>query len=193
MCAACGVWGCGPLCGTCRQSLQVAPERTTPAGVRARAAFRHEGTARVLVHQLKYHGAVRNAALVAGAMAALLPVDAQTLVPLPRSTVRRMRYGVDPAVELAHAVGRLTGLPVVLTYAPGLWWPSHAGSGSRATVRFRTVRPVPTGAVLVDDVVTTGRTIDSAVHADSSHIVGALLATASAKIINARDRRSGGH
>ncbi len=193
MCAACGVWGSGPLCLGCRQSLQVAPDRITPAGVLARAAFRHEATARVLVHQLKYHGAVRNAALIAGAMASLLPVDTRTLVPLPRSTLRRMRYGVDPAVELANAVGRLTGLPVVLAYAPGLWWPSHAGSGARATVRFRTIRPVPTGAVLVDDVVTTGLTIDSAVHADGSHIIGALLATASAKIMNARDRHSDGH
>jgi len=193
MCAACGAWGAGPLCESCRQSLQLAPERITPAGVLARAAFRHEGTARLLVHELKYRAAVRNATLLANAMADLVPGEARVLVPLPRSVLRRVRYGVDPAVELAHSVGRIVGLPVLHAFAASLWWPSHAGTGHRATVRFTPIRTVPDGALLVDDVVTTGLTVDSAVQSITGHVIGALLATASAKIGSARDRHRDDH
>jgi predicted amidophosphoribosyltransferase len=165
----------------------------TPHGIRTRAAFSHEGAARILVHQLKYQGAARNASLLALAMTPLVPDGATAIVPLPRSMLRRMRYGVDPANELARALGRYAELPVVHVFAPPLWWPSHAGSGDRGVIRFRTIRPLPEGSVLVDDVVTTGRTIDSAARYEGSHIVAALLATASAKIISARDRHSDGH
>jgi len=152
------------LCGRCRAGFTAGGERRLPDGVLVRSAFAHEGTARLLVHRLKYGGQHAAAAVLAGAMAGRLPEGARALVPVPRARLRRWRYGVDPAVELARALGRASSLPVVAALAPEWWHRRRAGLAGerRGLPRFRLVRDVPVGAVLVDDVVTTGATLRAA-------------------------------
>ncbi len=129
--------------------------------------FLHTGTARRLVHRLKYAADPSAALLLAGPMAEVLPAGAAVLVPVPRAYLRRWRYGVDPALELARAVGRVSGLPVFQALAPGWWHQRRAGSGSanRGTPRFRARVAAKAGMVLVDDVVTTGVTLGAAAEA----------------------------
>lgn len=138
--------------------------RRLPAGLLVHSAFLHQGTARRLVHRLKYTAHPAAATLLARAMAAVLPAGAAALVPVPRARLRRWRYGVDPATELARAVGRLAGLPVAAALVPVWWYPRRAGPGpaARGVPAFRSRAAAPGGVVLVDDVVTTGTTLGAA-------------------------------
>ncbi len=180
-CLACsgGPIGGARLCARCRAGFSPGGERRLPGGVLVRSAFTHQGTARLLVHRLKYGGQQAAAAVLAAAMAAAVPPGAGALVPVPRARLRRWRYGVDPAVELARALSRLLSLPVVLALAPEWWHRRRAGpAGARRGVpRFRAVRAAPAGAVLVDDVVTTGATLRAAAWALGGHCA-AVTATA---------------
>lgn len=144
-----------------------------------RAAYLHQGLARRLVHDLKYRGIAARAAALAPAMATNLPPGAVALVPVPRSAVRRLQLGVDPGLELARAVGRLTGLAVVPALARPVWRARHAGKrrDHRSPVRFRTRAPTPEGAVIVDDVVTTGATVAAAAVALGGATLASITAT----------------
>ena len=128
-----------------------------------RSAIRHEGPGRLLVHRLKYDAIQYAAEVLADQMPDLVG-DATGLVPVPRTIVRRHRYGVDPGVEIARALARRTALPVVMALRPAGWGRRHAGvtRDRRVEPSFRLRRPAPEGAILVDDVITTGLTIATA-------------------------------
>jgi predicted amidophosphoribosyltransferase len=163
VCISCSEWGNGPLCEPCRYLLKPAPPTITD-GLAVTTAFEHESVARRLVHVLKYEGIEVAASLLGTAMLAVLPGDAVALVPVPRALARRMRYGIDPAVALARVVAMQSGLPMVRGLAAQPWWPAHAGMdrASRRSPRLRLVKEVPTRSVLVDDVLTTGATLQFA-------------------------------
>jgi predicted amidophosphoribosyltransferase len=133
--------------------------------------------ARQLIHRLKYDGIAAAGVVFVDALAARIPDGTRALVPIPRSVVRRIRYGMDPALTLARLLARRTGLPVARVLLPSLWWPAHAGSrrNARNTPRFAALGHIPDGAVLVDDVLTTGATINGA--AAASGIRSAVCAT----------------
>lgn len=136
--------------------------RTTPLGVMVVGAFGHGGEARRLVHRLKYHADLGAGRTLAAAMARCIDADWACLVPVPRATTRRLRYGIDPARWLAGEVSLMSGLPVVDALRAGLWWPRHAGAQVRRPPVLSPRRPVGPMAVLVDDVATTGATLDRA-------------------------------
>ena len=164
VCIACSRWGSRSLCSECRSMLQsVAPTRVA-GGVDVSSAFLHQTVARRLVHLLKYQGMEPAGTILGEAMAAVLPADTAALVPVPRAVGRRLRYGIDPAVNLARVMSAVTGLPMLPILRAQLWWPAHAGKGkaSRRPPRFSPHGAVPPQSVLVDDVLTTGGTLVAA-------------------------------
>lgn len=128
-------------------------------GLLVRPVFRHEGAARRVVHLLKYSGVVPPG--IGSLLAARLPSDTRALVPVPRVLLRRWRYGVDPALELARAAARVTGIPVTTVMRAPAWVRRRAGGAGvrRGQARFWLAGAVPPGVVLIDDVVTTGSTL----------------------------------
>lgn len=149
------------------------------------AGFTHEGTARRLVHALKYRAVVAAAGPLADAMAKRLPNTATALAPIPRARSRALRYGVDPAALLAAAVSQRTGVPIIRGVQPRWWWRRHAGrsGGQRSSISFRaTGGSVPHGTALVDDVLTTGATARAAAAALRGLPTLVLVATCASRV-----------
>jgi predicted amidophosphoribosyltransferase len=126
------------------------------------AAFEHSGVARELVLGLKYRGLTSFADLVVERLSPHVP--AVPVVPVPRTWSRQVRYGVDAAREIALRMAGALGVPMLDLFTPPFHAPRRAGGDhDRPPPRLRAGR-VPEGRfVLVDDVVTTGATIRSAV------------------------------
>ena len=166
-CARCGLPGsCGSRCPARAQAF---------SGAWAPVAY--AGAVPALVNALKERGAVGLARLMAAQIAATAPPGwwagpaSAALVPVPADPLRRRRRGVDHAARLAAELAPRCGLPV----APVLTRPLAAGSRQagrsraqrlapdRLTVALRTGRrgppAVPSAAILVDDVHTTGATL----------------------------------
>jgi len=177
MCLSCALPAKG-LCQSCLSSLRPASTRFV-AGVVASSAFTHEGTAARLVHNLKYRRSLAAGHVLARCMAPHVHHDAAFLVPLPRAVLRRVSYGVDPAVVLARELASLTGLPVVRALEAPLWWRRRAGRPrqDRHGVGFRLRNDPGTHLVLIDDVLTSGETAASAVDAIGRSDISILTAT----------------
>lgn len=137
--------------------------RLLDSGLTVSSALVHGGTARRLVLRLKYRGCREAAEALAVMMAPLVPSQSLALAPIPRIHLRRVRYRSDPALLLATALSRRCGLEVMRILGPRLWGGANAGRDrSTRTVRFRRRWIPPQGLVLVDDVITTGATLETA-------------------------------
>jgi predicted amidophosphoribosyltransferase len=179
-CIVCGVIGEAPVCVPCGRALAPGRRFLSPAGSLVSAGFAHHDAGRVLVHRLKYQAMPAAAEVLGEGMAAMLPESATALVPVPRAVLRRWWYGIDPARWLAEAVSRRTGIPVVDALAPGWWWPRHAGRGDarRSTPALHREAAGEPGWVLVDDVATSGATLDAAAATFEGVVRLCLVATA---------------
>ena len=164
------------LCEACRRRMRPAPDRILPGGLMVVAAFEHQGPARKLVHDLKYRGLTPYAQVVASIVAPRLPP--LPLVPVPRALSRHIHYGIDPAALLADAIASRLQTKVVHLLSRPIHSPRRAGGDHRRALRPFRLRRRPTGPViLVDDVVTTGATLISAVETlGSSSVAGAVAA-----------------
>lgn len=111
------------------------------------------------------------------------------LVPIPSSRASLRRRGFNPAAELARALGRRMGRPVQLRWlARGREGPKQSSLTRQGRLRLAPgayVCPAPVPActiALVDDVMTTGSTLQSAAlalrAAGAGRIIGLVAARA---------------
>ncbi len=165
------------LCTDCHRSLRLAPIRLI-GPVSVQPVFRHMGAAVRLVHNLKYRRSRQAGLLLGSLMAARLPTDATSLVPIPRVLSRRIAYGIDQTAVLASVIADICGLPIVNALGSPVWNRRSAGKDrvQRKAPGFSIREPVGPGAVLVDDVCTTGTTIVGAAEALGVE-VSSLVAT----------------
>ncbi|WP_259314751.1 ComF family protein [Capillimicrobium parvum] len=176
------------LCAPCARELDWLGPRTCPrcalpppcapcpgrrrAWDRSWSPLAHDGPARALVAALKFRGILVAADLLAAPLAAGAAdlIADGSLVPVPPDPRRRRRRGFDHAALLADALSRRTGAPVAACLRRGPA-PRQLGAGrSRRLASAGRFAPTlagsaPERAVLVDDVHTTGATLDACARA----------------------------
>jgi competence protein ComFC len=185
-CLSCGIEG-QLLCPECDKKHQPIPERCyrcrklTPSwrtckSCRSSSHIRilipcliYAGEPKELVWRLKFHGAKAASKIIANRMARSLRPGEAYLVPVPTATSRVRRRGYDQAKLIARELSRISGLPYLDCLSRG--GQAHQVGASR-TVRlqqlskaYRVKKPLLISGrniILVDDVVTTGATIEAA-------------------------------
>jgi len=165
-CVGCGRTG-ATFCDACRPRPEAARRVYGARGLAIDAAGRYAGVLRSAI--LLYKRGRRDAgdalsALLADRVADSLPTNC-VLVPVPTTHRRRGERGFDQGVRLARALGARTGAPVLLALAQ-VAGDAQRGRTRRARLaardRFACVAPdliAGASVVLVDDVMTTGTTL----------------------------------
>jgi ComF family protein len=162
-CARCGLPGPEALCGGCR----AAP----PAFDAVRAGGLFGGPLADAVHAFKYGNRPALGRPLGAWLAARAPLPARALVvSVPLARRRRIERGYDQAALLADALARAAGLPrarralVRTRETPPQVGRSRAERARNVAGAFLATPGGVAGrdVVLVDDVVTTGATVDAA-------------------------------
>ncbi len=167
-------WSCGgpaargsPLCGACRRRLRFLPRvPVVLRGLEVWAPVAYDGPARELVKALKFHGATKLAEQTAALIVANAPPGLldPALVPVPLHPARRRARPFNQADLIARAVAARTGLPVCDCLVRSGDDRRQVGRGRAERLRgpagaVQVVGRMPSAALLVDDVVTTGGTL----------------------------------
>lgn len=161
----------GNLCGSCQQTPSPLLDGVT-------ASFAYAAPLDRLLPMFKFHQSMAAGRLLSGLMAeslhdAAVSAGSAALVPIPLHHRRLRQRGYDQALELARPLARVLGLPLACNV---LTRPKLTGAQSRLDKSARAqnlagafvVKPgtaLPAHAILVDDVMTTGATLEAAAHA----------------------------
>lgn len=176
-CASCKKTGT-LFCDTCRAELQAYPghmRRLPPALSDVYIGYVFGGPLRDAVHSMKYHRRRRMAEplgylLTEALDASGFVVDA--MLPIPMHKARLAERGFNQAAELALQVGKLCGIPVLhgLERIRATEQQAHLNSAQRATnvqgaFLWMGSQPPPARLLLIDDVLTTGATMNACAEA----------------------------
>jgi ComF family protein len=192
-CGGCGGHG-QDLCEPCLAALEPVP-LTSLHGIPLVAAGRLTGPLQRAIHSYKYRPRPQLASRLAqplsqAAVAAGLTLPALTFVPLhPR---RQRERGFNQAERIAERLGASLRVPVVGGLARLRPTPAQVGLGQAerqvnmaGAFRWTAREPPPLGLGLVDDVCTTGATLDAVarVVAEAGGSIGAFLVLAVAQTL----------
>jgi ComF family protein len=192
-CQAALPWLRGERCPRC-----ALPGRCGPPCPAANAAFSRawspvafDGPARALVHALKFGGRTAIADVMAAQIAANAPSgmldEHATIVPVPTHPQHRRERGFDQAQLLARALSRRTLLPTLaaLSRQGPATRQLGAGRAQRArNVQVAATRALGGRAILVDDVHTTGATLEACARALRTAGAEEVLAIAYARTLS---------
>jgi predicted amidophosphoribosyltransferase len=146
----------------------------TLAFARAWSPFAYEGVCRRVVGALKSRGAVSVAGYMGWEISRRSPGDLLrgALIPVPVHPRRRRVHGFNPALEISRGLGRATELPIRDVLVRVGRSPPQVGlerrdrlANARLSVEMHSRKGAPARAVLVDDVYTTGATLDACARA----------------------------
>lgn len=156
------------LCTVCQEEL----EKLRLDGARLHASYRYEGVAKTLVHRLKFDNVTAAATVLARGMALdavkmrLAPDTVVTWVTMPEQ--RKRIRGIDHGQVLAQAVALRLGLKTkrLLIRSDKHSMRTQRGSSRAQRLQnlqglFTAEKELPRHVLLVDDVTTTGATLQT--------------------------------
>jgi ComF family protein len=193
--------GCGSadrsLCAQCRAALDPEPTpRVTPGGVPVVTALRYEGRVRGVILALKEQGRTDAATALSAPLAAAIgratAARAVELAPVPTSRAAYRRRGYDPVLLLMRRAGLRPARvlePARRTSRQKLLGAAERAENVAGALRAR--RSLEGRRfVVVDDILTTGATIEEAVRAITAgggQVLGAATMAFTPRLLPFRD------